>query len=174
MLIGMEIMADNLITQELFALSSFMTETIFVIGKDRDTTTPAENNGTDTSLPRLGGNARHVVFVVNEPSYPYMAPAELEALKKMLAASGMSIDDVAVVNAAGTDLTDGKLQRVFQPACLVLLGVSPRQAGLPEMEINQSAIREGTQVLYTYSFNEMMENTEKKRLFWERFKTLKK
>jgi hypothetical protein len=170
----METMADNLITHEPFALSSFMTETIFVIGRDPDHSVPAKDSGAGTSLPSLGGNARRFVFMVNEPSYPYMAPAELEALKKMLAASGMSIDDVAVVNTAGIDLTAEKLHQAFQPVCLVLLGASPRQAGLPEMEVNQSAIWEGIQVLYTYSFSDMMENTGKKKLFWERFKALKK
>ncbi len=168
----METMADKLITHDPYALSLFMTETIFAVGEAPGPAPSAEEAGVAPPLPALGSNARHFVFVVNEPAFPFMVPAELESLKKMLAASSMSMDDVAVVNIAGADLSDGQLQRLFQPAYLVLLGVQPQQAGLPEVPVNEPTGWQGIQLLYTYSFGEIMERTEKKRLFWECFKTL--
>lgn len=97
----------------------------------------------------------------------------LKALESTLLRKQLSLDDVAIVDfSAQDDLTFEELNASFMPQKLVSFGVNSEKINLPETDLNQLTTFGNCQILYTYSFEEMLGNKEKTKAFWEPMKNI--
>jgi hypothetical protein len=60
----------------------------------------------------------------------------------------------------------------FKPQTLLILGQESLPAGIDQPKFNQVEKRSELTILCTFSFDDMMTNTENKKAFWEQVKTL--
>ncbi|MVN21658.1 hypothetical protein [Mucilaginibacter arboris] len=97
----------------------------------------------------------------------------LKALESTLLRKQMGLDDVSIVDfSAYPNATFDQLNASFMPQKLVCFGLKPETIGLPETELNQISTFNNCQILYTYSFNNMLGDKEKTKAFWEPMKLL--
>jgi len=146
----------SLHTTDPLALRYLMTETIF--GMDEPTVP-----GVAPRFSYYGGNKRNYLFLTHETRYEWMSESALEAFAKTLAALKLSVDDVAVLNVGKLPAVPAKSDLIafFRPKVVVTLG-----AALPW------DATDGLTVFEAHSFDEMLVDAEKKRLFWATIKTL--
>ena len=79
----------------------------------------------------------------------------------------MELRDLAVLNLyqyPGVRFND--LKEFFSFNKIVLFGVDPQQIALSSQSANQIIKIEGAKILSTYSIDEMIKDTTKKREFW--------
>jgi hypothetical protein len=156
-------------TADPIALRAFMTETIFgvegqaITEADKGLIQPVSNPKPVAQFSFYGKNQRHYLFLTREEQHEWMPVAALEAFTKTLAALKLTIDDIAVLNVAKLPEmpTADAICAFFKPKVVVLLGASlvwPEQQDLT--------------VFRTHSFDEMLTDAEKKRIFWTTIKTL--
>jgi len=60
----------------------------------------------------------------------------------------------------------------FACSSIVLFGIDPTEIKIRTLPRNAITDFEGMQVLFTYSFAEMLSNVDKKREFWNQMKKL--
>ncbi|WP_353124717.1 hypothetical protein [Parapedobacter pyrenivorans] len=158
-------------TSDPIALRYLMTETIFDVAHNainavEPPAREAEFLGEPKQVPRFsfcGQNQRNYLFLTQDRQNEWMSGTAMDAFIKTLAALKLTMDDVAVLNLAR--LTEapsvGDLSLFFKPKVVVSLGASlvwPEQQGII--------------VFPTHSFDEMLTDAEKKRVFWTTIKTL--
>ena len=120
-----------------------------------------------------GHNKKNFLIVVHYPETEVMADAHQVALESVLSRKNHTLDDVAILNLhryPGTSMQ--QLADRFKPQTLLLLGKAAIPAGLTEPGFNTPVNHEGINLLYTYSFDEMMGSNDNKKAFWEKVKTL--
>lgn len=97
----------------------------------------------------------------------------LKALESTLLRKRLSLNDIAIINFSAQDsLSFEELNASFMPQKLVLFGLNPETINLPKTELNQLTSFDNCQILYTYSFDEMLGNKEKTKAFWEPMKNI--
>jgi len=117
----------------------------------------------------IGKNLKNFLILTNQK----LNDNQLTALENTLARKQMSFDDVAIVDfSAYPNINMEDLNASFMPQKLVCFGLKPEDLNLPETKINRISILPDLQILYTYSFPEMLGNKEKIKAFWEVMKTL--
>ncbi len=115
----------------------------------------------------LGGNGKNFLILIDDKIHTLMNPAHQEMLLKVMTAKNMELADLAVVNIAryhSADLND--LKSALNCSSLVLFGVVPAQLGLVPFDLNKPHQTSGVKMLATYSLEEMRNNADKKREFW--------
>lgn len=119
-----------------------------------------------------GTNKKSFLILVNYPAHEFIADDHLAALENVLNRKGYSRDDVALLNTAKhTDVYD-VIAAYFKPKTLLILGKSAMPEGVKGVTFNLPGDHQGAKVLYTFSFDEMMTNTDNKKAFWDQVKTL--
>jgi hypothetical protein len=120
----------------------------------------------------MGQNKRNFLVLVHYKQFEFMKDEHLQALESVLSRKGHSREDVAIVNLAKHDGTNfDQLTSFFEPKTLVVLGKKALPSGLKAPGFNQVE-HIGIPVLLTFSFDEMMTNTDNKRAFWEQVKNI--
>lgn len=162
------------------SLQFLMNEEIYLI----DSVMPVQHSSTETKIEKapeqpieniafdyLGENNKYFLLLVNYPDHKIMAPKELEALQSILGAKKMELKDVAIVNLHKYPQANFKLLKDFF-ACnkIVFFGINPQQIQLPGITSNQITEHDSVKLLGTFSFTEMMDNVDKKKLFWNTMK----
>jgi len=139
-------------TDDPLALRCLMTEAIFPIDETSERT-----------YPFYGGNKRRYLFITNEPRHQWMSPEAWDAFTKTLAALKLSVDDIALINVGtlSPPPQPAELGGIFNPRVVVLLG-----AALQWPETSEITVYNG------YSFDDMLADADKKRMFWNTVKTL--
>jgi len=115
----------------------------------------------------LGENNKYFLILFNEPTQKDIGSIQKETLLKIMSAKGMDLRDIAVLNLfqyPGVRFDD--LKEFFSFNKIVLFGIDPQQIALSSQSANQVIKVEGTKVLSTYSIDEMIKDTTKKREFW--------
>jgi hypothetical protein len=126
-----------------------------------------------TDLKYLGKYKKGFLIVAHYANEENMAAAHITALESILKRKEYSLDDVAIVNrCAYPDVDFEQMQAYFTPKKLILLGKNALPANLPPLTFNQPQKINGYPALYTFSFDEMMDNTPNKIAFWEQVKNL--
>ena len=115
----------------------------------------------------LGENNKYFLILLNEPTQKDIGSIQKETLLKIMTAKGLDLRDIAVLNlfqypGARFDA----LKEFFSFNKIVLFGIDPQQIALSSQSANQVIKVEGTKVLSTYSIDEMIKDTTKKREFW--------
>lgn len=117
----------------------------------------------------LGKNLKNLLILTDEP----ILENHLKALESTLLRKQLTLDDVALVDfSAQNDLNYENLNASFMPQKLVLFGLNPTKIDLPETATNQIVQVDDLEILYTYSFTEMLGNKDKTKAFWEPMKNL--
>lgn len=160
---------SSLHTVDPTALRYLMTETIFGIDEpmtdssDRHSAAPSAAPSVSLQFSYYGANKRNYLFLTHEPQHEWMSAAALDAFTKTLAALKLSMDDIALLNVGKLSKIPAKTDLItfFKSRIVVALGVP--------LSWDES---DGLTVFKTYSFDEMLVDAEKKRLFWATIKTL--
>ena len=120
----------------------------------------------------LGANKKKFLILVHYPGHDFMADDHLTALESVLTRKNYSREDVAIFNMAKNQADHAMILDFFEPQTLLILGQEPIPAGIDPPELNQVEKHNGLIILRTFSFGEMMTNTDNKRAFWEQVKSL--
>lgn len=181
---------SNLLTNHPIALNALMNETLFSAdftvaeqpsnsfqqAQAQPLITPPENIVATASTPEefiyQGSVEKRILFILRYPDFDYFSPGALDAFEKILAAVGLKVADVAVVNLANAHNPNDfkRIMQFFQPTRITLLGVDPASLLLPLIPHNEYMRGKVATVFNTYSFEEMFANVEKKKAFWLEFK----
>jgi hypothetical protein len=121
----------------------------------------------------LGKNKKSFLIVIHYPDQEFMDEKHLAALESTLKRLGFNIEDTAVFNRSGySNVTFEHLLDFFKPQKMLLLGSLAVPEGLDGLSHNKQLPLNNCNILLTFSFDEMMDNTENKKAFWEQMKQL--
>jgi len=123
------------------------------------------------SFNYLGGNKKGFLVIVHYPEFQFIADNHLEALQNIFKRLALGLDDIAILNLAnysGTSFED--LMEFFNPQKLLLLGEKAIPDGVEKPTLNMPAQLNNCNSLFSFSFEEMMDNLENKKAFWEKMK----
>ena len=167
-------------TSNPLALQVLMSETIF----DIDFPIPSIDDAVVEILPEkkeeefvfktYGGNNKNILFVISDKANEFLSPEAEIAFMKILRALKLTLEDIVIVNhkEPQVNLTFEKIREKLQPANCIFLGADPQLLGLEVCAENILKTENNIQFLYSYSFEEMLRDTEKKRLFWDAIKLM--
>ena len=126
-----------------------------------------------TDLNYLGKYKKGFLIVANYANEEYMAADHIAALENILKRKDYGMDDVAIFNRfTYPDVNFEQVQTYFNPQKLLLLGKDALPANLQQLAFNQPQKINEYAALYTFSFDEMMDNTPNKKAFWDQVKNL--
>lgn len=121
----------------------------------------------------LGENNKYILILVNEAAHQHIAPKELETLSNILKGKKQELKDVALVNLNNyPSATFSALKKFFACNSIILFGIDAAKIGIEPIQLNQITSFQGTKILSTFSIAEMLTDVDKKRLFWDKMKSL--
>lgn len=170
----------HLKTDNPVALQALLSETLFIPKDEEESKASLIRNVADGATGReeeeyiyQGDKTTGVLFILRYPDYPYFSPQAEEAFVKTLGALSLSFENVAVVNLANPHNPNDfkRIMQFFQPTKITLLGVEPISLKLPEIAHNAYMKGRVATVFNTFSFEEMFADVQKKKMFWNEFKT---
>jgi len=162
-------------TTNPIALQAFMSETIF--GMDMTKNEVEEEalieKEPDIIINSLGANKKNILFIVDDLNNDFFSKDAELAFIKTLGALKLAIDDVAVINykRIGESITFDQIKEEFTPKACVFLGSSPARLNLNFAE-NIITNNKDIQFLNSFSFEEMLTEATKKRMFWDAIKLM--
>lgn len=170
---------SRLLTRNPIALSFLMSETIFspAVENTQPENIPIDDglkksecslsNNNEADLLFWGSNGSNILFLIQNPEEKYFSYEAEDAFLKTLAALKLSLKDVAVINRGKAEKSIGEINKVMNPkVCIVCEGENKANQSI----FNQIADVDGVACLYTYGFEEMLADTNKKRSFWNAIK----
>jgi hypothetical protein len=175
-------------TENPAALHFILQDDIFLLNQDRKaysyTALPAEQPVIQPELTvivetkqvafnYLGGNKKNFLIIVHYPGIDFMADAHLMALQNTLKRLGFELDDVAILNMANHAEADHEtIVSHFNPQKLLLMGKSALPKNALSLKLNEQKMQGNCAMLFTFSFDEMMDSNDYKKAFWEQMKLL--
>jgi len=175
-------------TENTAALHFLMQDDIFLLNQDRaiynSPALPAEQpmpqpepvaviETKPIKFNYLGSNKKNFLVTVHYPGIEFMAEAHLTALQNTLKRLGFELDDVAILNLANHEGTDHEtITNHFNPAKMLLMGKSALPKNIVPLKLNEQQTQGNRTLLFSYSFDEMMDSNEYKKAFWEQMKLL--
>jgi hypothetical protein len=121
----------------------------------------------------LGKLKKSFLIITHYTNHDFIDPNHLTSLENILKRKELAIDDVAIFNiAAHNSIDHSQIRDHFKPQKMLLLGQKATPAGLTDLTINLTKAFNDCAILYTFSFDEMMDDTDKKKAFWEQVKQL--
>lgn len=161
-------------TTNPFALRYLMDDTLFQFEVESPLLEQAIAETSRPSFDILGANKSRILYLIENLAESYFSPTAQDAFIKTLHALGLALDDVAVLNLAqvGEEINFETLFTHFNPQKIVLAGPSPNKIGVNGLSLNIVSSQQSIKLLYTYSFEEMLTDTNKKKLFWQAVKSL--
>ena len=121
----------------------------------------------------LGGHQKKFLIVVHYPEHDFIADRHFIALQSILNRLKFTVEDVAIFNRAKhPDAEFAALLNFFKPEKLLLLGKESLPAGIETPELNKIKKLTDFPLLFSYSFEDMMDNQVNKKLFWDQIKLL--
>jgi hypothetical protein len=160
------------------AFSFIMPDELYLLNKDKThVTTYKEPLPVTETQPDnfnfMGGNKKKFLIIVHYPELEFIDDKHLTALESVLKRLNFSTDDTAIFNMAkyaGTTIK--QLADFFEPQKLLLLGQKALPVGIGPVALNKIQRLNNFPALFSFSFDEMMENNENKKAFWEQMKQL--
>jgi hypothetical protein len=160
------------------AFSFIMPDELYLLNKDKTLVTAREEPPpvTETrpdNFNFMGDNKKNFLVIVHYPELEFIDDKHLTALESILKRLNFSVDDTAIFNIAKyTGTTIKQLMDYFKPRKLLLLGQQALPGGIGPVALNKIHISNNIPALFSFSFDEMMDNNENKKAFWERMKQL--
>lgn len=163
-------------TTNPIALRALMSETIFGIEPLISVVTLEEPvlEAQPAKAEFMGANKKNILFITESINNEYFTQDAELAFIKMLGALKLDLQDVAVVNCADetSKRSFDSLNDQFAPRICVFLGVDPQKLGLGNFASNILWQEREVEFLYSFSFEEMLTETAKKKMFWETIKLM--
>ncbi|SEM98141.1 hypothetical protein SAMN05192574_10268 [Mucilaginibacter gossypiicola] len=120
-----------------------------------------------------GQNLKNFLVITHYKTDEFINAGHLTALENILKRKELGPDDVAIFNLANYSETKfSQLKPFFKPTKVLVLGGDALPHDIKVLKPNKPVTSNGITVLYTYSFDEMMDNVDNKKAFWELVKTL--
>lgn len=120
-----------------------------------------------------GNNLKNFLVLTHYKADEFINTEHLAALENILKRKDLGADDVAIFNLANYSETKfSQLKPFFKPIKVLVLGGDSLPQDIKVLKPNKPVTSNGITVLYTYSFDEMMNNVDYKKTFWELVKTL--
>jgi len=164
------------------ALRFILEDDIYLLNEDKLNYNNPPVSSTQTPQPEietpeinfnyLGANKKNFLILTNYPAHDFIADDHLTALESVLVRKSHTREDVAILNMAKNASEYAVLIDYFKPQTLLILGQESVPPGINQPKFNQVEKRDALTILCTYSFDDMMTNTENKKAFWEQVKTL--
>ncbi|MDB5147872.1 MAG: hypothetical protein JWQ57_1892 [Mucilaginibacter sp.] len=121
----------------------------------------------------MGKNLKSFLVLTNYKTAEFINAEHLTALENILKRKDLGPDDVAIFNLADYNETKfGQLKTFFKPTKVLVLGGDALPQDIKMLKLNKPVTSNGITVLYSFSFDEMMDNVDYKKAFWEQVKTL--
>ncbi len=121
----------------------------------------------------IGKNQKKVLILVHYPGDDLMDETHLTALENILKRKTLGLDDVAILNMHQHPHADHEaINAFFSPQKIVIMGNLAVPPGIEQPALHSITTLGGVQTLYSFSFAEMMNDNERKKLFWEQMKKL--
>ncbi len=121
----------------------------------------------------LGKNNKRFLILVDYPNEEFIASAHLAALESILKRKELALDDVAIMNVNKYQpVTIAKIAELLRPEKMVIMGKDALPQGIGNLILNSPVQGRKTNVLYSFSFDEMMSSNDNKKAFWEQMKTI--
>lgn len=159
------------------ALRFILEDDIYLLGEDKHNYNNIPAPLSEIKTPQvnfnyLGSNKKNFLILVHYPDHEFIADDHLTALESVLSRKGHSRDDVAILNIANISTEYELLTAYFNPQTILILGQESLPGRMEQPAFNLLQNHNSVNVLYTFSFNAMMTNTENKKAFWDQMKTL--
>lgn len=120
-----------------------------------------------------GKNLKNFLVLTHYKTDDFINARHLTALENILKRKDFGPDDVAIFNLANYSETKfSQLKPFFKPTKVLVLGGDALPQDIKVLKPNKPVTSNGITVLYTFSFDEMMDNVDHKKTFWELVKTL--
>ena len=160
------------------ALHFILQDDIYLLNADKDLyysaiLPPPEIKTEQPVFNYLGLNKKNFLILVHYPGHQFILDTHQTALESVLNRKSHALDDVAILNMhnyTGAELNH--LLTYFEPKTMLILGQKAIPAGLDKPVFNTTANAGAYNLLYTFSFDEMMSSNENKKAFWDQVKTL--
>ncbi len=115
----------------------------------------------------IGENNKYFLILIDDASAKEISSIHKEMLLKIMAAKGLELRDLAVLNL--NQFPDTKIQELkefFSCNKLVLFGINPQRIALPSISSNKVESHQSIKLFSTYSMDEMINDVNKKKEFW--------
>lgn len=172
-----------MIVENPHALTYLLTEDLYLLA-DEDTTNTTAHTAAQTAeeTPAIapavinfnvhGGYQQRFLIMVHYPEHELMEDNHFAALTNTVTRKGLTIDDIGILNMAlYPDNTFDEIYDFLKPQKLLILGRSALPAASPAPILNKATSLNNYQLLYSYSFDEMLGNKDNTRAFWDQVKT---
>jgi hypothetical protein len=121
----------------------------------------------------MGKKRKDFLVLVHYPELEFIHATHLTALENILKRKGYEIDDVAIFNTAKHATANFEaITAYFKPQKMLVLGKNALPQGISPLVLNVPQQLAGFAALYSFSFDEMMDNNDHKKAFWEQMKGL--
>lgn len=120
-----------------------------------------------TDFEYLGENNKYFLVLIDDKIHTRINPVHQEMLLKVMSAKKLELRDLAILNVSrypGLKFND--LKSFFSCSRILLFGVSPAEIGIPPVKANSIASAGTVKVLATFGLEEMRNDADKKREFW--------
>lgn len=119
-----------------------------------------------------GNNRKNFLILTHYPDQEAIDATHFTALKAILERKNYQPDDVAILNIARNSAGMEDIMAYFSPKRLLILGPKAIPAGMNEPQFNTLITTTPCSTLYSFCFNDMMDNKSNKLAFWEQMKNL--
>lgn len=170
---------SNLITKDSRALSMLMTEDLYILSEQGSVIPTQAEKAIEVLAEKTvepatvreffyqGENNKYFLILFDNPNHKEMSMLHKETLLKIMSAKGLELRDLAIMNLnqfRGVGFVE--LKEFFSFNKIVLFGIDPQRIKVPELSINKIEKLEGAKILCTFGIEEMINDTIKKREFW--------
>ena len=180
---------SNLLSQNQAALKMLFTDDIYFIPENTPTAPlqPQLSPAAKTEVPLtavesmdpeakisvpadfdyLGENNKYFLVLIDDKIHTRINPVHQEMLLKVMSAKKLELRDLAILNISRyPEVKFNVLKTFFSCSRIVMFGVSPAEIGIPPVKANTIASAGTVKVLATYGLEEMRNDADKKREFW--------
>lgn len=119
-----------------------------------------------------GKNKKKFLILTHYPDQDVIYAPHFTALEAILSRKGYQPDDVALLNMARNAAGIDAINDYFKPEKLLILGEKAIPEGMASLHFNRLQLVASCNTLFSFCFEDMMENTDSKRAFWEQMKNL--
>ncbi len=161
------------------AFSFIMPDELYLLKKDKELSStisipqPVLVETPPVNFNYMGMFKKSFLVIVHYPGLEFIDEKHLTALQSIFNRLEFNLDDVAIFNKAKYPETSFEhLTDFFKPQKLLLLGKHALPKDIAPLTLNKLQPLNNCHALFSFSFDEMMDNNENKKAFWEQMKQL--
>ena len=160
------------------AFKFFLDDEIYLLEKEKSEFVNVEANlkTREEASPEFhyyGANKKNFLILVHYPDVEFLVEKHLTALENTVKRLGFELNDIAILNISR--FSGAKYEHIvdfFEPEKILVLGKNAASESFLKMETNKIQQVKNIKLLCTFSFDEMMDSVDNKKVFWELVKQL--